>query len=36
MNYSVNNNFCDREEADNIINYCLKFGEPFSYNPMEK
>ena len=36
MNYSVNNNFCNRETAKDIIDFCLKFGEPFSYNPTEQ
>lgn len=36
MNYSVNKNFCNREEAKEIINFCIEFGEPFSYNPTEQ
>lgn len=36
MNYSINNNFCDREDAKEIINFCLEFGEPFLYNPTEQ
>ena len=35
MNYTINNNFCNREIANDIINFCLKFGEPFSYSPTE-
>ena len=35
MNYTINNNFCDKETAKDIIDFCLKFGEPFSYNPTE-
>lgn len=35
MNYNINNNFCNKEEAKNIIDFCLKNGEPFSYNPTE-
>lgn len=35
MEYSINNNFCDKDEAKNIIDFCLKNGEPFSYNPTE-
>jgi hypothetical protein len=35
MNYSINNGFCDREVAKDMINFCLEFGEPFSYNPSE-
>jgi hypothetical protein len=36
MNYTINNNFCDRETAKDIIDFCIKFGEPFSYNPTER
>ncbi len=36
MNYTINNNFCSRETANDIIDCCLKFGEPFSYNPTEQ
>lgn len=36
MNYTINNNFCNRETANDIINFCIKFGEPFSYNPTEQ
>ena len=36
MNYTINNNFCDRETAKGLIEFCLKFGEPFSYNPTEQ
>ena len=35
MNYTINNNFCDRDEATSIINFCIKNGESFSYNPTE-
>jgi len=35
MNYTINNNFCNKEEANSIIEFCLKYGEPFSYNPNE-
>ncbi len=35
MNYNINNNFCDRETAKDIIDFCLEFGEPFSYKPTE-
>lgn len=35
MNYTLNNNFCDSFEAKNIIDFCLQYGEPFSYNPTE-
>ena len=35
MNYNINENFCDREEAKNIIDFCLQHGEPFSYKPTE-
>ena len=36
MNYTINNNFCDRETAKDIVDFCLKYGEPFSYKPTEK
>ena len=36
MNYTINNNFCDRELAKELIDFCLQFGEPFSYNPTEQ
>jgi hypothetical protein len=36
MNYTINNNFCNRETAKNIIDFCLKYGEPFSYSPTEQ
>ena len=36
MNYSVNKNFCNREEAKEIVDFCIEFGEPFSYNPTEQ
>lgn len=35
MNYSVNSGFCDKVEAENIIDFCVKYGEPFSYKPTE-
>jgi Rps23 Pro-64 3,4-dihydroxylase Tpa1-like proline 4-hydroxylase len=35
MNYSINNNFCDRKKANEIIQFCIKNGEQFSYNPSE-
>ena len=35
MNYNINNNFCSREEAKDIIDFCLQHGEPFSYKPTE-
>jgi hypothetical protein len=35
MNYSINNNFCDSFTAKDIIKFCLKYGEPFSYKPTE-
>ena len=36
MNYNINNDFCNRETAKDIIDFCLEFGEPFSYKPTEK
>jgi hypothetical protein len=36
MNYTINNNFCDRETAKDIVDFCLEYGEPFSYKPTEK
>jgi hypothetical protein len=36
MNYTINNNFCDSSTAKDIIDFCLKYGEPFSYKPTEK
>ncbi len=36
MNYTINNNFCDGIEAKNIIDFCLQYGEPFSYKPTEQ
>jgi hypothetical protein len=36
MNYNINNNFCNKETARDIINFCLETGEPFSYTPTEK
>jgi Rps23 Pro-64 3,4-dihydroxylase Tpa1-like proline 4-hydroxylase len=35
MNYTINNNFCDKTEANSIIDFCIKYGEPFSYQPNE-
>lgn len=35
MIYNINNGFCDEQEAKDIIDFCLKNGEPFSYNPTE-
>jgi hypothetical protein len=35
MNYTINNNFCDLSTAKDIIKFCLKYGEPFSYKPTE-
>jgi hypothetical protein len=35
MNYTINNNFCDNDSAKEIIKFCLKYGEPFSYKPTE-
>jgi hypothetical protein len=35
MNYNINNNFCNRETAKDVIDFCLEFGEPFSYKPTE-
>jgi hypothetical protein len=35
MNYTINNDFCDSVEAKNIIDFCLQYGEPFSYKPTE-
>jgi len=35
MNYTLNNKFCDSVEAKNIIDFCLQYGEPFSYKPTE-
>lgn len=36
MNYNINENFCNKEEAKNIIDFCLQHGEPFSYKPTER
>ena len=36
MNYTINNDFCDVVEAKNIIDFCLQYGESFSYNPTEQ
>lgn len=35
MNYRINNNFCDKDEAKDIIHYCIENGKSFSYNPNE-
>jgi hypothetical protein len=35
MNYTINNNFCDRDEATSIIHFCIEKGEVFSYNKNE-
>ena len=35
MNYSINKNICNEFESKDIIDFCLKFGEPFSYKPTE-
>ena len=35
MDFSINNNFCDRDEATSIIHFCIENGESFSYNPNE-
>lgn len=35
MNYDVNQFFI-KEECDYIIDYCMKYGEPFSYSYREK
>lgn len=35
INYSINNNFCNRTEANDIIEFCIENGESFSYNPNE-
>ncbi len=35
MNYNINKNFCNKEEADSIVKFCLENGEQFSYNPSE-
>ena len=35
MNYNINNNFCDRDEATSIIDFCIENGEVFSYNSNE-
>ena len=35
MDYSINQNFCNKEEAKDIIEFCLKNGEQFSYKPTE-
>jgi hypothetical protein len=35
MNYTINENFCDELDAKDIIDFCIKYGEPFSYKPTE-
>lgn len=35
MNYSVNEKFCDVDDAKNIIDFCTKNGEPFNYKKGE-
>ena len=35
INYSINNNVFTQVECDNIIDFCVKNGEPFSYHPNE-
>ena len=35
MNFSVNSDFCDEDGAKSIVDFCLKYGEPFSYKPTE-
>ena len=35
MDYSVNEKFCDRQEAKNIIDFCIEHGEIFWYGPDE-
>lgn len=35
MNYTINENFCDESDAKDIIDFCIKYGEPFSYKPTE-
>jgi hypothetical protein len=35
MNYTINNNFCNRDEATSIIHFCIEHGDVFSYNPNE-
>lgn len=35
MNFSLNNGFCDKSEAESIIKFCIENGEQFSYNPYE-
>jgi Rps23 Pro-64 3,4-dihydroxylase Tpa1-like proline 4-hydroxylase len=35
IEYSINSGFCDKNESKSIIDFCLEYGEPFSYNPSE-
>jgi hypothetical protein len=35
INYSINKNFCNKNEAETIVKFCLDNGELFSYNPSE-
>lgn len=35
MNHNINYNFCDRKVAKEIVDFCIKYGEKFSYNPTE-
>jgi hypothetical protein len=36
MNYSINKKFCTPKDAKNIIDFCTKNGEVFSYRPDER
>jgi hypothetical protein len=35
MEYNLNEGFCNKTDADVIINFCLNKGEPFWYKPTE-
>jgi predicted 2-oxoglutarate/Fe(II)-dependent dioxygenase YbiX len=35
MDYSINEKFCNSDSAKNIIDFCIKHGEVFSYHPDE-
>lgn len=35
INYSLNNNFFNKDEISEILSFCKKNGESFSYNPNE-
>jgi len=35
MNYTINNNVFTQTECNDIINFCIQYGEPFSYKPTE-